>query len=203
MKKALTTALMAIMLTAGAHCQSIDDILNTIADNNTGLKAMVKDAEAADAETRAANAVGGPSVEYSPFWASGVAGISSSELVASQEFDFPTLYRARARSADTGARVMELRYDEARRNLKFEAKTLCLRLVMLREENTLLQGRLSYAAAIISLLDRMEKAGATTALDINKARMEHMSLKGAVRLNEVEQIEVAESLVSLNGSLQL
>ena len=35
------------------------------------------------------------SVEYSPFFAKGIDGMASSELVVTQGFDFPTLHAAR------------------------------------------------------------------------------------------------------------
>ena len=115
MRKTIAAAMALMLWSVGAGAERLADILQTIRANNTGLKAMLKDIEADNADTRADNTVGGPSVEYSPFWQKNVDGVASSELVVSQEFDFPTLYSARGKSADLKDKALMLQYDAARR----------------------------------------------------------------------------------------
>ena len=80
-------------LTAGA--QGIDEILQQIARNNPQLHAQDKARNAEKIELKTSNNLDRTAVSYSPFFANGVQGIASSELVVSQDFDFPTLYAGR------------------------------------------------------------------------------------------------------------
>ena len=201
MRKSITAAFTAILLCGFAsRAERIDEILTSIAANNVELKAMLKDAEARNDDNRADNTLGGPSVEYSPFWQKNVAGLSSSELIVSQEFDFPTLYAARSKSSGLQAKAMSLQYDAARRDVLLEAKQLCIDLVRLRNERELIEKRLGYACSVLEMLERKEQAGATTALEVNKSRMEKMSMEAAAQLNQSQQLSVMEALVAMNGS---
>lgn len=203
MKKTIAAAMALMLWSAGAGAERLADILHTIGANNTGLKAMLKDIEADNADARADNTVGGPSVEYSPFWQKNVDGIASSELVVSQEFDFPTLYSARGKSADLKDKALMLRYDAARRDLLLQAKGLCIDLVKLRKERELLDLRRGYADTMLRLIEKKERAGASTALEVNKTRMEKMSLDAAVQSNDAGQMALVEQLTALNASLPL
>lgn len=203
MRKTIAAAMALMLWSVGAGAERLADILQTIRANNTGLKAMLKDIEADNADTRADNTVGGPSVEYSPFWQKNVDGVASSELVVSQEFDFPTLYSARGKSADLKDKALMLQYDAARRNLLLQAKGLCIDLVKLRKERELLDLRRGYADTMLRLIEKKERAGASTALEVNKTRMEKMSLDAAAQSNDAGQLAIEEQLTALNASLPL
>ena len=187
MRKTIAAAMALMLWSVGAGAERLADILQTIRANNTGLKAMLEDIEADNADTRADNTVGGPSVEYSPFWQKNVDGVASSELVVSQEFDFPTLYSARGKSADLKDKALMLQYDAARRDLLLQAKGLCIDLVKLRKERELLDLRRGYADTMLRLIEKKERAGASTALEVNKTRMEKMSLDAAAQSNDAGQ----------------
>lgn len=200
MNKIFLTLIPTMLCSLVVQSQCMDDILRSIETNNAELKALLKDNEAADASARAENCVAGPAVEYSPFWQKKVPGLSSSELIVSQEFDFPTLYSSRKKSADMEARALSLRYDEARRELLLEAELNCIELVRLRNERELIEQRLGCARNVLVLIDKMEKEGAITSLDINKMRMEQMSLEAAAQVNEAQQLSVKEVLMNMNSS---
>ncbi|MEE0690498.1 MAG: TolC family protein, partial [Bacteroidaceae bacterium] len=78
-----------------ADAQGIDEILQQIARNNPQLHAQDKARNAEKIELKTSNNLDRTVVSYSPFFANGVQGIASSELVVSQDFDFPTLYAGR------------------------------------------------------------------------------------------------------------
>ena len=87
-----TTILWAILpCVLYSQAQGIDDVLKSIEKNNIELQAAQKDIASEVEEIKQTNTVEGLSVEYSPFMRSGIPGVSSSELIVSQEFDFPTL----------------------------------------------------------------------------------------------------------------
>ena len=67
----------------------IDPVLQEIERNNLELKALRSENRASVLDMKGENSLEAPSVEYSPFFRNGVSGVASSELVVSQEFDFP------------------------------------------------------------------------------------------------------------------
>ncbi|MDE7085998.1 MAG: hypothetical protein K2O48_04850 [Prevotella sp.] len=106
MKTILLTIIALCPLLAGngwaqqaAAPTDIETIIASVEANNTLLKAVRSGNAATVAEVKSENTIGETSVEYSPFFRKGVGGTASSELIVSQEFDFPTVYGARSKSA--------------------------------------------------------------------------------------------------------
>ena len=100
-------------LIAGA--QGIDEILQQIARNNPQLHAQDKARNAEKIELKTSNNLERTAVSYSPFFANGVQGIASSELVVSQDFDFPTLYAGRNKMIKKQTEVLDTRFESLRR----------------------------------------------------------------------------------------
>ena len=145
----LTLALVALPVISGA--QDIDAVLSAIERNNVELQSLRQEAEAARYETRMQNNLGDPTIEYSPFWAKGTDGISSSELVVSYGFDFPTQYASRSKAGKMQREVIDRQYLVARRDLMLRAKTMCLDLVCLHRKQELLSDRLENADGLLAL----------------------------------------------------
>ena len=80
---------------SSVQAQQMEEILQSVAQNNVELQARQQELEAAGLEIRMQNSLEDPSVEYSPFFRKGESGMTSSELVVKQGFDFPTVYAAR------------------------------------------------------------------------------------------------------------
>lgn len=200
-KATIAAALLTPAFAAGG--QEIPAILDSIRANNISLRALAADNEAAGASLDAANTLAGPSAEYSPFWAKDVTGVSSSELVVSQEFDFPTLYGSRRRAAALEREAMARRYDAARRDILLQAKLKCLELARANQERELLDRRTAYADEIHRLVGQLEAAGAATALDINKAAMDLMSIRAERAQNEAARTALLRDLRALNGDKPL
>ena len=98
MKHTYITLAACLFFTTGMQAQSIDEVLRQIEQNNKELQSQQHATRAAQLEVQTQNNLEDPSVEYSPFYTKGITGMSSSELVVTQGFDFPTLYAARSRS---------------------------------------------------------------------------------------------------------
>ena len=74
MKRFLIAVSLVLMASAAKAEGSIGDVLKQIAQNNLTLKALHHEGEAEVLDIKAANAPGGLSVEYSPFFRSGYSG---------------------------------------------------------------------------------------------------------------------------------
>ena len=145
-------AIGALLVSLGeVKAQAIDEVLRNIERNNKELQASAKDAEAARMEVQTQNNLEDPSVEYSPFYTKGISGMSSSELVVSQSFDFPTLYAARHSSGKLQKEVVDRQYQVERCELLLSAKNLCLDLIMLNKQQAMLSLRKKNAGDLLTL----------------------------------------------------
>ncbi len=183
--------------------QDIDETLQSIARNNKSLKALQSSLEAAKIDAQAANSLGDFSVEYSPFFMPDVQGVYSSELIVSQAFDFPTLYGARNKTAKLRSRAYDWQYAAARSEVLLEAKKLCLDLVRLSKEQALLDERKANADELLAFFEKRLAEGDASILDLNKVKMEHMSISAEAARCRAARQTVVQSLTAMNGNLPL
>ena len=109
MRKQYMIGVVGLFLAGSLQAQNIADVLQSIERNNKELQAQLQLTEAAKMEVQTQNSLSDPTIDYSPFFAKGVDGVASSELVVSQEFDFPTLYAARRQSGKLQQEVLDSR----------------------------------------------------------------------------------------------
>ena len=200
-RKIAFTALLLLPLSAAG--QGIGEVLQSVERHNKALQAMQSTVEAAKAEARASNSLGDLSVQYSPFFMPDVHGVSSSELVVSQGFDFPTLYAARRKAADLRGEAADWQYAAARREVLLQAKLLCLDLVRLGRERALLEERGRNAGELLALFEQRLDAGDATAIEVNKVRMERMAVRAELAQNAAAHRATVQSLLALNGNMPL
>lgn len=197
-------AVGALLISLGeVKAQAIDEVLRNIERNNKELQASAKDAEAARMEVQTQNNLEDPSVEYSPFYTKGISGMSSSELVVSQSFDFPTLYAARHSSGKLQKEVVDRQYQVERRELLLSAKNLCLDLIMLNKQQAMLSLRKKNAGDLLTLFDERLKQGDAGVLDINKIKMELMNVQTEVAQNNAAHRTALQKLLAMNGNLPI
>lgn len=200
-KTYITTALCALSLTLQA--QDIASVLSAIERNNLELQAL-KSANAASAyELKEQNALDAPSVEYSPFFRKGASGVASSEMVVSQEFDFPTVYAARAKAGRLQRDVMEKEWMAVRQSTLLAAKLKCLDLVRLEKERGILTERMDNAKELLALFEKKMKEGDATSLELNKISMETMDLQTELLQNETDLRRARQELLALNANQPL
>lgn len=201
MKTILTTLCLAFAVVSQA--QTIDDVLRSIEENNKTLQAQRQATQAGKMEIQTRNNLEDPSVEYSPFFAKGVDGMASSELVVTQGFDFPTLYAARRQSGKLQQEVLEHQQQAARREVLLTAKNLCLDLIRLNQENALLTERKRNSDELLKLFEERFEKGDAGILEVNKIKMEQMSIQTEVAQNNAAHRMALQQLLAMNGNLPL
>lgn len=198
MKKFLT--LISILICSSTIAQEkIDLILEEIQKNNQELKALESDIKASLLEMKAENTISGPSVEYSPFYTKGYHGMASSELVVSQEFDFPTLYRDRSRQTKAEGKALESLYETRKREILLEARLLYYDIIRLNQLVDLSEERMNQLDQMLSLVQKRQNAGDANALEINKTRLERMQVSQYLVEILNEQQNTLLELQQLNG----
>lgn len=203
MRKRYMIGIAGLFFAGVLQAQGIGDILRSIEQNNKELQAQQQMTEAAKMEVQTQNSLSDPTVEYSPFFAKEVDGVASSELVVSQEFDFPTLYAARRQSGKLQQEVLDKQQLAVRRTILLNAKNLCLDLIRLNQERALLEERRKNADELLALFEKRLTEGDAGILEVNKIKMERMNVQTEVTQNNAAHRTALQSLLAMNGNLPL
>ncbi len=191
---------IAFGLHAGMKAQGIESVLENIENNNKELQVIRRSNEALVLEAKTDNNLEELSVEYSPFYKTGVSGTASSELVVTQGFDFPTLYAARKKSRMLQQEALNLQYLIARQNILLTAKNICFDLILAEKERILLETRSRNAEELLGLYEKRLAEGDATIIEINKIKMEQMGIFADVSRNNSARDMSVQALIALNGN---
>ena len=183
--------------------QGVDEVLSSVAQHNKSLQARQQADKAEKTGIDAENGLEDPSVEYSSFFSKGVNGQAGSELVVTQGFDFPSVYGNRKRAGREEKAAVDHRAEAMRRDVLLEAKNLCLDLIRLNQEKDLLEQRMRNADELLELYEERLDAGDATIVELNKIKMERMSVQTEVLQNNAAHRTALQSLLALNGNMPL
>lgn len=196
-------ALGGVLTGAPLHAQTIEAVLRSVEQNNKELQAGQYAAEAGKMEVQTQNNLEDPSVEYSPFYADGVTGMASSELVVKQGFEFPTRYVARRSSGKLQQEVIDRQHRLLRQDVLLRAKNLCLDLIGLNQERLLLEERRKNADELLVLFEKRLSEGDASALEVNKIKMERMNVQTEAAQNASAHRTALQQLLAMNGNQPL
>ena len=190
---------MAFSTYSIALADNIGDVLKQVAVNNLTLQALAHDNQADVLDIKASNSIGGPSVEYSPFFTKGYSGVAESELVVSQEIDFPTKYAARNKQAKMQHTVGEQLLAKQRRDILLQAQLLCIDLIRLNQTLSMLHERLANSETLLQMYQKRMDAGDANALELNKVKLDCMEVRTLVNEAQGERTSLLQQLKQLNG----
>ena len=203
MKSYIIVAALAMMSGAAMGQTSIDEVLRSVEANNRDLRANAQLVQSQKLEARTENNLPDPSVSYSHFWGNKEGMGFTGEFVASQGFDFPTLYAKRsklmrAKSAGFDRQAMALRQD-----VLLQAKNICLDLVLLNQQKNLLETRLANAERLSALFATRLERGDANIIETNKIDLELLNAKTEARMNETSRVAKLKELATLNGGVPI
>ena len=199
MKRYLIATIVALSTYSIALADTVGDVLKQVAANNLTLQALVHDNQADVLDIKASNSIGGPSVEYSPFFTKGYSGVAESELVVSQEIDFPTKYAARNKQAKMQQTVGDKLLAKQRRDILLQAQLLCIDLIRLNQTLSMLRERLANSETLLQMYQKRMEAGDANALELNKVKLDCMEVRTLVNEAHGERTSLLQQLRQLNG----
>ena len=199
MRRYLIATAVALSACSAALADTIGDVLKQIAANNLTLQSAAHDTRADVLDVKATNTLGGPSVEYSPFFTKGYSGVAESELVVSQEIDFPTKYAARSKQAQMQQAVGEKQIAKQRRDILLQAQLVCLDLIRVNQTLAMLRERLANSDTLLLMYEKRMEAGDANALELNKVKLDCMEVQTLVSEAQNERMLLLQQLAELNG----
>ena len=201
MKKLIIT--IALCLPIGMQAQNIEQVLQSIEQNNKELQSQAQLSKAQKMENRTENNLSDPTVSYSSFYKNGMGPGHGTETVVSQGFDFPTQYITRNRQATLENEAIDIQQQAVRRDILLQAKLLCLDLIQLNQENELIQIRMKNANDLQAMYEKRLQTGDANALEVNKVKMERMNVQTEVAQNNAAHRTALQTLLAMNGNLPL
>ena len=201
MKKYILSIALALPMMMQA--QSIEQVLQSIEQNNKELQSQIQLSIAQKMENRTGNNLSDPSVSYSSFYKNGPGVGHGTETVISQEFDFPTQYITRNKQASLANEAVDKQYQASRRDILLQAKQLCLDLILLNQTNELLEIRMKNANDLQAMYEKRLQTGDANVLEVNKVKMETMNVKTEVAQNNAAHRSALQTLLAMNGNMPL
>lgn len=182
---------------------SIDAVLRSVEANNKELQANSQLTVSKKLEAKLDNNLPDPSVSYVHKYGNREGMGIQGELVASQSFDFPSVYVQKNKLAKSKAASYDNQGAEFRQQILLQAKVLCLDLVLLNQQKALLDQRRHNAQQLSELYAMRLQSGDANILETNKIDLELLNAKTEARMNEAARIAKLQELATLNGGIAI
>lgn len=203
MKQFIIIATLASAVLSASGQNSIDEVLRSIEANNKELQANGQLTVSKKLEAKLDNNLPDPSVSYVHQYGNREGMGIQGELVASQSFDFPSVYVQKNKLAKSKAASYDRQGAEFRQQILLQAKELCLDLVLLNQQKALLDQRQQNAEQLSELYATRLQSGDANILETNKINLELLNAKTEARMNEATRIAKLQELATLNGGIAI
>ena len=209
MKKIIIVTLTACILPfslsfgEGRGEASIDTVLQQIEMNNKELKANSQLISSQKLENKTVNNLPDPTLSYAHLWDSKNSSETVGELVVSQSFEFPTIYATRGKMNRFKTGALDAQAIAFRQQILLQAKEICLDIIMLQRQQTLLSERLKNAEELSAMYAKRLATGDANVLETNKINLELLNVRTEARMNETALNNKLKELTALNGNQPL
>ena len=189
-----------LLLAVSSFAQtSFDKVLQSVEANNKELQANTQLLTAQKLQAKMDNNLPDPTVTYSHLFGNKEGLGFQGEFVASQSFDFPTVYKERSGLMKAKSVGWDRQYASIRQQVLLQAKEICLDLVLLNQQKELLEVRRHNAEQLAELYDTRLAKGDANILETNKIHLELLNVSTEVRMNETARTAKLKELATLNG----
>lgn len=203
MKKYIILMALAVAACSAWGQNSIDSVLRSVEANNKDLQANSQLTVSKKLEARLDNNLPDPSVSYVHQYGNREGMGMQGELVASQSFDFPSVYVQKNKLSQSKAVSYDHQGAEFRQQILLQAKEVCLDLVLLNQQKALLDQRRQNAEQLSALYAQRLESGDANILETNKINLELLNAKNEARMNEAARIAKLQELATLNGGIAI
>lgn len=203
MKRYLIIATLITSTLSATAQTSIEDVLSSVETNNKELQANRQLITAQKLASKLDNNLPDPSVSYVHQYGNREGMGIQGELVASQSFDFPSVYVQRHKLAKAKGESYDRQGAEVRQQILLQAKEVCLDLVFLNQQKSLLDQRRQNAEQLAALYEMRLKNGDASILETNKINLELLNAKNEARMNEAARVAKLHELATLNGGVAI
>ena len=193
--------LAASLVAMSAMAQSpLDNILQSVAENNNSIKATQQDVSAAQTELSAENCLENTSFEFEYLWAEKqVPGGNKYGFSIMQGFDFPTVYGQRRNLINAQNALGTSQINYVRQSVLLDARNLYIKIVYLNKQIEIVTEREYIARSLVDMYKTRLDAGDASRLDVNKVEIERLSQSSRLKMLINERNAAIADLVACNG----
>ncbi|MDE6071060.1 MAG: TolC family protein [Muribaculaceae bacterium] len=197
-------ALLLLSLPFAAHSaeSQFADILREIERNNPSLALYGRRTEASKLANHTDLAPENPEVEFGLLPSTMGEGMRK-DVAVTQSFDFPTAYGKRSKLAGARDNRDDARLNAERMEILHEAEDCCIELVYLNSILDLRSRQISYMRGVEEAYGKKLKAGETTRIEYNKAKLRVVTLESEYNEMLLERGQLLERLKVMNGGQSL
>lgn len=203
MKSYIIVAALSLLAGGLSAQTSVEDVLRSVEVNNRDLRANGQLIQSQKLEASLDNNLPDPSVSYTHQYGNKEGMGIQGELVASQSFDFPTVYAQKHKLTKAKSAGLDRQGAAFRQQILLQAKEICLDLVLLNQQKNLLDIRLKNAEQLSALYATRLERGDANILETNKINLELLNAKTEARMNETARVAKLQELATLNGGVAL
>lgn len=203
MRRFIFTIICVVSVWTVSAQNRLDEVLRNVEVNNKELQANRQFVTAQKLESKIVNNLPDPSVTYSHLYGNKEGMGFTGEFIASQAFDFPTLYVQRNKLSKIKGESWDRQSDEFRQQILLRAKEICLDLVLLNQQKSLLEIRRQNAEQLSALYEQRLRNGDANILETNKIHLELLNVRNEARMNEASRVAKLQELAILNGGVDI
>lgn len=181
----------------------MEEVLRAVAGNSKAIMANQQYWEARKVAFKTGLTPPNPSLEYDYLKGRPEGAGNQVDFAVTQSFDFPTSYFKKRQLAEEQIAQTAFQAIAFRQDILLEAKLYYLELVSLNKQNQLLTNRLENIEKLLKDYQRKFELGDANILDVNKAKVQAVSLRTELRSNESQIRQFSERLIKLNGGIPL
>ena len=196
-------SLLALAPFSFAQQSGLQEVLEMVKQNNKALQAGEAETNSLKLRSTSENNLPDPTVTYSHLWGNKPGMGFTGEFIASQAFDFPSLYVQRGKLNKVRYTTYDFQHAVLRQQILLQAKQVYLDLVYLNQVRNLLQLRLSNAEDLSRFYESRLEKGDANIIETNKIELELLNVRNEFRQNEAARVAKLEELAALNGGQSL
>ena len=199
MKRYIILAVSLVAMSVMAQ-SPIDNILQSVAENNNSIKATQQDVSAAQTELSAENCLENTTFEFEYLWAEKqVPGGNKYGFSIMQGFDFPTVYGQRRNLINAQNALGTSQINYVRQSVLLDARNLYIKIVYLNKQIEIVTEREYIARSLVDMYKTRLEAGDASRLDVNKVEIERLSQSSRLKMLINERNAAIADLVACNG----
>ncbi|MBA2498940.1 MAG: TolC family protein [Chitinophagaceae bacterium] len=182
---------------------NVDSIVRQVERNNMSLQSNKKYWEAKRNEFKTGLTPYDPKVEYDYLFGSPAGAGNQKDFSVTQRLDFPTAYRLKKQLSGHQIAQTNLQQQVFRQDVLLEAKLQSLHVIYLNKKSAELNRRLFNTQSLVADYEKKLEKGDVIILDVNKARLQLLTIQHEVKLNENERQVILTKISGLNGGIPI
>lgn len=182
---------------------NIQDQLNTIRSNNRSLKAVRSQIDADKMGNRTHILPDNPEIEMDYKWGNPSELGNQTEIKITQSMDFPSSYFIKGNISKMKNEQLETLYNNVEIEVVSMARSIIVELIYYNNMIDRYENRLQYAEKLMSAYQGKYDAGASNAIDLNKAKINYSSLLSDLNTLKKDRLILQTNLEALNGNQSL